>query len=182
MPSPYDLAWYGRDDFEKPIIFLRRDGRFVEDGVLVDGSRTVTSATAAFIEADVDTIITGPGIVPGTTIASVESGTSATLSAEATDDGEELVLGIRCRDLTGYAFVRPEVRPYPGHTGDPVYIEVDQTGLAGGRITLSCAGVYVGTVETDAAWDLPVKVPPEMKRDTWFAGTIQKDLGVTVGG
>lgn len=58
--------------------------RQVTDGVTTNASTTVTSATAAFSRDDVGKPISGTGIPAATTIASVESTTSATLSAAAT--------------------------------------------------------------------------------------------------
>lgn len=58
-------------------------GRTVADAVLAT-STTVTSATAAFVAADVGKVITGIGIPLGTTITVIGSGTSVTISAAAT--------------------------------------------------------------------------------------------------
>lgn len=57
--------------------------RTVTDGVL-NSTTAVTSATAAFTQADVGDAITGTGIPAGTVIAQVTSSTAATLSAAAT--------------------------------------------------------------------------------------------------
>lgn len=57
--------------------------RTVSDGVTAS-STTVTSATAAFISADVGAAITGTGIPGSTTIASVTNATTVVLSAAAT--------------------------------------------------------------------------------------------------
>lgn len=61
--------------------------RTVADGVTTNTSTTVTSATAAFVQDDVGKPISGTGIPAGAYLASVESGTSATLSAAATASG-----------------------------------------------------------------------------------------------
>lgn len=61
--------------------------RTVTDGVTTNTSTTVTSATAAFIQDDVGRPIAGTNIPAGAYLASVESGTSATLSAAATGSG-----------------------------------------------------------------------------------------------
>ncbi len=57
--------------------------RTVTDAVTAVGT-TLTSATAAFTYADVGRSVTGGSIPAGATIASVQSGTSVTLSAAAT--------------------------------------------------------------------------------------------------
>lgn len=59
-------------------------GARVRDGVTTNTSPTVTSATAAFVAGDAGKTITGAGIPAATTILSVQSGTSITLSANAT--------------------------------------------------------------------------------------------------
>jgi hypothetical protein len=68
--------------------------RTVTDGDTTSGSKTVTSATAAFTKTDVGAPITGTGIAAATTIASVESATSITLSANATATGTGISLTI----------------------------------------------------------------------------------------
>jgi hypothetical protein len=61
--------------------------RTVTDGVTTSGSKVVTSATAAFSATDVGAKISGTGIPANTTIASVQSATSVTTSANSTADG-----------------------------------------------------------------------------------------------
>lgn len=59
-------------------------GRTVADGA-TNSNATATSSTAAFASpADVGAFIAGPGIPSGTTILTVGSGTSVTMSANAT--------------------------------------------------------------------------------------------------
>jgi lysophospholipase L1-like esterase len=58
--------------------------REVYDLVVTSGQAVVTSATAAFTQADQGKLITGLNIPLGTTIASVQSDTQATMSAVAT--------------------------------------------------------------------------------------------------
>lgn len=64
--------------------------RVVTDGVTTNSSTAITSATAAFTQADVGKLISGTGITSGTTIAAVTSGTAATLSAAATATGTSI--------------------------------------------------------------------------------------------
>ncbi len=70
-----------------PVTFkIYGDGnRSVPDAVTTNGSTTITSATAYFTAADVGRPVVGTTISAGTTIASVQSSTSATLSAAATN-------------------------------------------------------------------------------------------------
>lgn len=58
--------------------------RTVTDGATTSASTAITSATAAFQQADIGDTITGAGIPAGTTIAAVTSATAATLSQAAT--------------------------------------------------------------------------------------------------
>jgi prepilin-type N-terminal cleavage/methylation domain-containing protein len=60
----------------------RLNCRPVTDGVL-NGTTTLTSATAAFTAADVGACVTGSGIPAGTTIAMFTNSTTAALSAAA---------------------------------------------------------------------------------------------------
>ena len=59
--------------------------RTLTDAVTINGSTTITSATAYFTAADIGKVITGTTLAAGTKIASVQSATSATLSAAATN-------------------------------------------------------------------------------------------------
>lgn len=68
--------------------------RTVADGATTNLSTTLTSATAAFVQDDVGSPISGTGIPANATIASVESATSITLSAAATATGSSLALVI----------------------------------------------------------------------------------------
>lgn len=68
--------------------------RTVSDGVTTNGSPSITSATAAFIANDVGKPISGTGIPAGTTIASVQSATAATMSANATATGSGVTFTI----------------------------------------------------------------------------------------
>lgn len=75
---------------------MRGEGgtRNVSDGVTTNGSATFTSVTAAFTDADAGKTITATGIPAGTRILSVQSGTSVTLSANATAAGTALATSI----------------------------------------------------------------------------------------
>lgn len=67
--------------------------RSVTDGVLNE-TTTVTSATAAFTQADKGKLIAGTGITAGTTIASVTNATTIVLSAAATATATGVTLAI----------------------------------------------------------------------------------------
>lgn len=66
---------------------VRSFARTVTDGVTTNADATITSATAAWTQADVGRPITGTGIPAGTTIRSVTSSTDAELSANASASG-----------------------------------------------------------------------------------------------
>lgn len=68
-------------------------GRTVADGA-TNSNTTVTSATAAFISADIGATIAGIGIPSGTTIASVTNGTTVVLSQAATATATGVTLTI----------------------------------------------------------------------------------------
>jgi len=76
--------------------WLREVTRSVSDGVL-NGTTTVTSATAAFVAADVGAYVIGTGIPAATTISSVTNGTTVVLSAAATTSNTGVTLQI-CTD------------------------------------------------------------------------------------
>lgn len=71
--------------------------RIVDDAVTTSSSKTLTSATAKFTQSDVGALLDdgGTAITTGTTIASVESATSVTMSAnsKAAGTGIELRIG-----------------------------------------------------------------------------------------
>jgi hypothetical protein len=74
-------------------------GRGVADAVVTNGSTTLTSATANFVDgsgisSDVGLSISGTSIPPGTTIASVTNATTVELSNAATADRADSVIVI----------------------------------------------------------------------------------------
>ena len=71
-----------------------RNTRTVLDAVTTNGSKTVTSATAAFTSTDVGNPVSCNTITAGTTIAAVGSATSMTLSANATGTGSGKTLTV----------------------------------------------------------------------------------------
>jgi hypothetical protein len=68
--------------------------RTITDGVTVNGSPTLTSATAAFTTADVGNPLTGTNIPASTTISGYTSGTSVTLSKNATASGSPVTFKV----------------------------------------------------------------------------------------
>jgi hypothetical protein len=79
--------------------------RKVADAVATLGSINVTSATAAFTQADVNAYVVLPGFPPGTQIQVVHSATSADLSAAAAAAGSGLSL------LIGASVTLSAIRP-----------------------------------------------------------------------
>jgi hypothetical protein len=72
-------------------------------------SAAVTAAANTFSQEDKGRTVTGTGIPAGTTILSVQSGTAATLSANATTtDSASAALGVAVRSNTGYEGWSPE--------------------------------------------------------------------------
>lgn len=67
--------------------------RSVADGV-TNSTTTVTSATAAFTQADVGARVSGAGIPAGATVATVSNGTTVVLSAAATASASSVALTI----------------------------------------------------------------------------------------
>lgn len=83
---PRTLLFVGFDDYA---------GRIVTDGVTTITSPIITSATAAFTaNTDIGMLVTGAGIPQYATIASVQSATQATLSANATASGSGVSLNL----------------------------------------------------------------------------------------
>jgi hypothetical protein len=68
--------------------------RAVADGVTTSASKTITSATADFVSADVGRIVTGTNLPKYDAIASVTNATTAVLSAAATATGTAQTLTI----------------------------------------------------------------------------------------
>lgn len=79
--NPGDFVGYNFQVWE--VVPAAKMGRTVSDGA-TNTNTTVTSSTAAFTSADQFGIISGPGIPGGTTIQTVNSGTSVTITAAAT--------------------------------------------------------------------------------------------------
>jgi flagellar hook protein FlgE len=72
--------------------FTKDPDRTVVDGATTNASTTITSATANFTAADVGRSVTGPGIPPGTTIASVTNATTVVLTNAATATASPVTL------------------------------------------------------------------------------------------
>jgi hypothetical protein len=83
-----------------PVTFkIYGDGnRSVMDAVTTHGSTTITSVTAYFTAADIGRPVCGTTLTAGTTIVSVQSATSATLSAAATNPLD--INGVRITPFT----------------------------------------------------------------------------------
>ena len=73
------------------------------------GSAAVTAAAGTFSQEDVGRTVTGTGVPAGTTILSVQSGTAATLSANATaSNTASAALGAAAPASAGYVGWSPE--------------------------------------------------------------------------
>lgn len=96
--TDWELACAADEIATLGLTFAARDAlygtRAVADGVTTNASTTVTSATAAFTQADKGKLIAGTGITSGTTIASVTDATTAVLSAAATASGTSIAFTI----------------------------------------------------------------------------------------
>lgn len=89
--------------------------RQVTDGVTTSSSTTITSATASWVQDDVGKPISGTGIPSSTTIASVQSSTSATLSAAATATGTGVTFTIGI--ALASASYPSTLKPFKGNMG-----------------------------------------------------------------
>lgn len=135
--------------------------RTVADSVTA-GTKTVTSATAAFGWNDVGIPVSGTNITAGTTIASVESATSVTLSAVASGSGSGGTLNI------GTAYVTPTYA-----SGASLYTSaLPTTGalIVGGTLTAptttALASVSGGTTAgTLKSWAFNLNNGLDVKRD-----------------
>lgn len=96
--TEWELACAADEIATLGLTFAARDAHYgtrsVTDGVTTNASTTVTSATAAFTQADKGKLIAGTGITSGTTIASVTNATTVVLSAAATASGTSIAFTI----------------------------------------------------------------------------------------
>jgi len=96
--TDWELACAADEIATLGLTFAARDAHYgsrsVTDGVTTNASTTVTSATAAFTQADKGKLIAGTGITSGTTIASVTNATTVVLSAAATASGTSIAFTI----------------------------------------------------------------------------------------
>lgn len=95
--TDWELACAADEIATLGLTFAARDAHYgtrsVTDGVL-NTTTTVTSASAAFTQADKGKLIAGTGITAGTTIASVTNATTIVLSAAATATATGVTLAI----------------------------------------------------------------------------------------
>lgn len=146
--------------------------RTVSDGVTTgtNSSPVITSATAAFNQEDVGKPISGAQIPASTTILSVESATSATMSANATAAGTGLawVIGLALTSpsyaagITPMSYVGASVTIAGSSFKSRSFTLSGNNGLADDRRFLGQRGLdepleaalreYTGTIETEY-WD-----------------------------
>lgn len=79
--------WLGFNYGVWQVVTTAQMGRTVADGVTTNASPTVTSATAAFVAGDVGGVLATTNLPAGTTILTINSGTSVVVSANATAAG-----------------------------------------------------------------------------------------------
>jgi hypothetical protein len=84
----------------QPVVASGSSGRVFTDGVLTNGSTTITSATAAFVGTDVGRTVSGTGIPTGAFVEEVVNGTTIVISvaATATATGVSVTLGATTTD------------------------------------------------------------------------------------
>lgn len=135
--------------------------RSVADGVL-NGTTTVTSATAAFVAGDVGASLVGPGIPAGATITVRVSGTQVTISAAATmtASGVSLTIG-----GAGTAVFTP---PTPG-VDDVRTLGLEfQDGLIVKRFIFPTAEVInVGTMNLSSGKEASYDITMRILGDVW---------------
>jgi hypothetical protein len=85
-------------------------GRMVLDGATVNRSKTLTSATAAFTQADVGSTVFGTSIPLGTTIVSRTSSSTVTLSAEAISTATNVPTTIAEKSTVVYALSNQQIQ------------------------------------------------------------------------
>lgn len=124
-------------------------GGVILDAGLTSGSAVLTSAAdAQFTAADVGLTVTGTGIPASTTIASVQSATSATMSASATATGSGVVVtiggGIGATEFTGGS------GPYARQT---VAFTAASGGSSDNSAVVTFAGLPAGTFRSLALMD-----------------------------
>lgn len=172
-PPNLDLAneygVYQGDDWTVPCIM----GRSIDDGVLVEGSPTLTSEAGDFSAADVSveviaytlddannaTIVTD--LLPDETlIASVESEGSCTLSANALRSLDGAFLAIARLDVTDYTF-ESHIRGTAKAADKLAELDIAVEDAVAGRLTWSMdpatTSDLVGALRSGAGvWDLKV--------------------------
>ncbi len=106
-------------DIANPVLVPTR--RAVVDGETVLGSPIVTSATAAFTQDDVRSLISGAGIPDGTTIVSVDSPTQVTTTASSTSSATGVTVAV---DPGTVHFDTPFLTDI-AHNADPSPVDTD---------------------------------------------------------
>jgi hypothetical protein len=112
--------------------------RTVTDAVL-NSTTTVTSATAAFVAADIGRIVSATGIPAGTTIANVTNGTTAVLAAAATASATGVSLALLNQRANGTADYNRS--PDFTHPSYPAGFDRIAAGLAAGIAPILKASV-----------------------------------------
>lgn len=136
--------------------------RTVTDGVL-NGTTTVTSATAVFVSGDVGATLIGTGIPAGATITVRNSGTSVTISVAATLSASGVTLSVGSVGLYQYTPPTPgldDVRMLGVEWKDGVIIKRE--------IFTNVIVSAVGPSNLQAAKELQYDVTFTINGDVWF--------------
>jgi hypothetical protein len=115
-------------------------GRVINGATVTSGSRVVSAPTANFTSADVGKYISGNGIpIRTTTISSVQSLTSATMSANATANGASVTINIggeiefnSAQDIV--EFPRSSTGPYGNATAELIWDRVNDNFSSAGPL------------------------------------------------
>jgi hypothetical protein len=158
--------------------------RTVTDAATTVGDTTLSSATADFTDADVNLAVSGPGIPPGTVIATVVDSATASLSVAPVSTGSDLTVDLGPRavtDATLTAGSTTVTSAATGFTADDTGRVVTGDGLPpntviasvtdGGTVELSRPATADDTVTMTVA--APVTVP-----DSPYTMTVVSDGSV----
>lgn len=148
LPATYDLELYRGDDFDTAFGLVAPGGRVVDD-LILNGTATATSASAAFVAADAGKAIVthdGTGITDSCTILAYVSATTVTLSETASASGQ-FAASIRALDASGYSSPLAQIRASADDT--------DVLATFTWNTTRSDVGVFVMSLEDTASDDLP---------------------------
>lgn len=151
--ADWNLVIVRGDSFFEDLAFVEPGGRTVDDLVIVDGSTTATSASAAFTTGDTgkQILTVAAGIADGTTMTFV-SPTQVTLSAPATESLDGCEAHIRAMDCSEFTDHLAQFRQYVD-AADPIEITVDDARADVGYFTLSIDADATAALIRGGVWD-----------------------------